>query len=159
MKKRKKDINCGTILSSHCVDYTGNDLKSLEKGVDQCGSSVTDVIELIDGELKKTKDSIDTKKISKLCIDTIEKEDNLVQVTNKLIEKICDQDEHIKTLEEKLANLDILSLIVSLDSGCLDSVGCSTDSTLKSFLVKLVSKLCLIEGQINNSGSSSFYQP
>ncbi len=156
MKKCKKsNSNCGTILSSYCVDYEGEELKSVNKETDQCDLSVTDAIELIDKELKKVKDGLDTKKLTKLCLDTISKDDTVIIIINKLISEICTLTEQLKETETKLETLDILSLTVDVDSDCLSGTHCSTDPTLRSLLIKIISELCLLKSQVNNSNNSS----
>lgn len=157
---KKKEVHCGTILSSHCVDYTGQDLKSLDKGVDQCSQSVTDVIENIDTELKKIKDGIDVKKLTRLCIDSIDKEDSFVIVVNKLIKVICDLKEEVEELKTNTQNIDVLAQVISLDSSCLSDAHCGTDSTLRTLLIKIIAELCFVKAQVSNSSNSTnIYQP
>lgn len=159
-KCKKSTVYCGTKLASDCVDYIGDELKSLDKSIDQCDLSVTDAIEHIDSEIKKVKDGLDTKKLVRLCIDSIDKEDTVVIVINKLISEICKLSEQVKDLESKQSELDVLSAIVNLDSTCLTDTHCSTDSTLKSLLMKIIAELCFLKSQVNNSGNSSnVYQP
>ena len=157
---KKSNIHCGTKLASNCIDYTGDELLSLDKSIDQCDLSMTEVIEDIDKELKKVKDGLDTKKLSKLCISSIDKDDNVIIIINKLISEICKQSKEIKSLQDKVDEIDILSSIVNIDSDCLTGSHCSTDGTLRSLLMKIIAELCLQKTQINNSSNSSnIYQP
>lgn len=160
-KCKKSDIHCGTILSSHCVDYTGAELKSLGKEVDQCDISVSEAIEDIDSELKKVKDGLDTKKLVRLCIDSIDREDTPIIVINKLISEICDLNKKITDLEDKLDSLDILSLPIDINDSCLDSSHCASDSSMRSVLNKIITDLCLLKTQFNNgsSNSSTVFRP
>ena len=149
-KCKKSDIHCGTILSSHCVEYTGDELLSLDKGVDQCNLSITEVVENVDKELKRVKDGLDTKKLTRLCLDTISKDDTVIIIINKLISKICDLQEEINELKTNSTEMDILSSVINLDSNCLSDAHCSTDSTLKTLLMKMISELCYLKAQVNN---------
>jgi len=153
-KCKKKNVFCGTELASDCVDYTGDELKSLEKNIDQCDMSMTDVAQNIDKELKAVKDSLDTKKLSKLCISSIDKEDSVIIIINKLISEICDQSKRIKDLEENGVSSDILDTIVDIDSNCLTGSHCANDGTLRSLLIKIVTELCLQKTKSNNSSNT-----
>lgn len=159
MKKNKKTSFCSTELSSDCVDYIGEDLKSLDKDFKQCDLTITDVVEQFDKEIKKVKDSLDTKKLTKLCISTIDKEDNVIIIINKLIKEICLLSTELENFKSNSIEFDILSLIVNIDSDCLSSSHCSTDGSLKSLLIKMISEICLLKSQVNNSSSSSIYVP
>lgn len=160
-KCKKSNINCGTVISSHCVDYTGEDLTSLDKGVDQCDLSVSEVIENFDIELKKVKDGLDTKKLVRLCISSIDKEDTPIIIINKLISEICSLNKDLKEVKSKYEELDILASSVNIDSDCLSNVYCASDGTLKSLLTKMIGEICQLKSQVNGTigSSSNIYQP
>lgn len=153
-KCKNSSDSCGIILSSNCVDYSGQELKSIGKEVDQCNLTVSDVAELIDKELKKLKDGLDTKKIAKLCINSIDKEDTIVLVINKLITEICSLTKELEDTKQSLKEIDVLSSIVDIDSNCLSGTHCSTDPTLRSLLIKIISELCLLKSQVNSNNQN-----
>lgn len=156
----KSNIHCGTVIASNCVDYVGNDLKSFDKSVNQCDQNMTDVIENIDKEIKNIKDGLDTKKLSKLCITTIDKTDTPILIINKLIAEICNLSKELKEVKDQYIELDIMSSIVDVNTDCLTSSSCSSDGTLRSVLTKLVSEVCFLKENVSNSSNSSnFYEP
>lgn len=150
--------NCGNILASSCVPFTGANLTFLSEAdleLFPCDANINDVIFYIDKYLKKLVDGNDFTDLDKDCLDfdpaTIDAK-GLHQIE---ITEICLMKGQIEALQTMVEDLNIGAETVTIDLGCLtpDAAECAVavnTYTLQSILQLFASKLCDHETRISN---------
>ena len=157
MGKNSK-YNCGNILASSCVPFTGTALTFLSTAdleAFPCDANINDVVFYIDKYLKKLVDGNDFTGLDKDCLDfdpaTIDAK-GLHQIE---ITEICTMKGQIEALQTMVEDLNIGAEEVTIDLGCLtpDAEACATGTniyTLQSILQLFAAKLCDHETRISN---------
>lgn len=157
MGKNSK-YNCGNILASSCVPYTGAELTFLSENdleLFPCDANINDVIFYIDKYLKKLVDGNDFTGLDKDCFDFDPDNIDAKGLHQLEITKICTLKGQIQTLQTLFETLNIGSEEITIDLGCLapDAAACEITSntyTLQNILQLFATKLCDHETRITN---------
>lgn len=151
--------NCGQVLPSSCVPFTGKDLTILvEPNELSCDANLDEVIEKLDQAIKKLMDSNDFTELEPVedCFEF-----NPATVTAKElhaleIEKLCIHEGQIAALQQQLNDLNIGNEIITINlPTCLqpDAAPCAVGTNeyqLISLLMLFANKLCDLEQQISD---------
>lgn len=149
--------NCGQIIPSSCVPYTGKDL-TFVSSVNQikCDDNINDVIFRIDEALKKLIDGNNFTSLNKNCLDFNPATITNVELHQIEIDEICLSKGKITALEQQLQNLNIGVEIINITLPlCLQGAAapCATGTNqyqLIALLNLFASKLCDHETRISN---------
>lgn len=148
--------NCGQILPSSCIPFTGSALTFLvEPDELECDANINDVIAFIDKYLKKVIDGNDFSELETDCL-TFNPETVTAKELHALeIAEICVLKGQVEALNTLITELDISTEIITIDLECLapDAAACEVASnqyTLQSILQLFRSKLCDFETRISN---------
>lgn len=112
--------NCGTIIASSCVPYTGTDLTVLADPTDlACNASINDVITVLDTTLKGVLTGLDLTTLNPLCLGfnpaTITPA-GLFAIQNVAI---CELEANVTTLTDLINNLNIGNELITINLLCL----------------------------------------
>lgn len=150
-------FNCGTIVGSACVPFTGKDL-TIVTGDDQvkCDSNINDVIEIIDAELKKLKDSNDFTGLTSIedCIEFNPATVTAAQLHELELTKICELNGELIALQSQFNDWDISTEIITINlPSCFeaDAAPCEiveNEYTLLTLLTLYANKICELESRI-----------
>lgn len=154
----KSKYNCGDILGSACVPFTGQDLTFLSEAdieLFPCNANMDDVIFYIDKYLADLVESNDFTDLDKDCLDfdpatVTAKELHQIEIT-----EICLLKGQVLALNELIENLNIGSEQITIDLECLtpDAEPCEVSDnvyTLQTILEVFVAKICEFETRISN---------
>jgi len=148
--------NCGQIIPSACVPYTGSDLTVLAAPTDlPCDANINDVIKILDAEIKTLMDSNDFSSLDKKCFDFDPNTVKAFELHQLEIDKICEIEANLTALTEQFDTLNISSLPITLNLLCMAPAAsaCAISPntyTLLSILNTLVAKICDHETRITN---------
>lgn len=149
--------NCGNIIPSNCVPYTGPALTILE-GTDvelSCDANLDEVIGYLDTALKALMDSNDFTSLVPDCIDFDPATVTAVELHALELDKLCELEGLITDLTTALDDFDISTELITIDLDCMaaDAAPCEVpDSqyTLQSILQLFVTWICDHETRISN---------
>lgn len=148
--------NCGTILASSCVHYTGKDFTFMKpEDALECNASVSDAFQLVDKYLKPLVDGNDFTDLDKDCLDFDPATINAKGLHQLEITEICLLKSQITALQTQVNNLNIGNEIITINMQCLsgDAAPCASGVNqyqLIAVLNTLVSKICEFETRISN---------
>lgn len=152
--------NCGTIISSNCVPFTGVDLTILlglsEADQLPCNANINDVINKLDVAIKKLIDSNDLTELDANCLDFDPATITPKELHQIEINKICEHNSLIATLQDTINNLEIgdesITIILPdcLQASIADCEEAENTYQLKVLLLLLANKLCNHETRITN---------
>lgn len=151
--------NCGQILPSSCIPFTGKDLTILTSPDElACDSNLNDVIEKIDTAVKKLIDGNDFSDLTPVedCIEFDPATVTAKDLHALELAMLCEHNAEIDALQEQLNNLDIGNEIVTINlPSCLqpDAAPCAVGTNeyqLLSLLMLFANKLCDHETRISN---------
>jgi len=151
--------NCGQIVSSSCVPYTGNTL-NFPVTADQlsCDANINDVISVVDKYVKKLVDGDNLTSLDKNCLDFNPAIITPAQLHQIEINEICLLKGQYTSLSDQFNNLNIGTEVVTIAlPTCLQSgaAPCATGPNQYQFIVLLnlfASKLYNHETRITNLG-------
>jgi hypothetical protein len=151
--------NCGTILPSSCIPFSGKDLTILITPDElSCDANINDVIEKIDIAVKKLMDSNDFTALEPIedCLEFDPATVTAKELHELEIQKLCTHEAEILALQNQLNDLDIGNEIITIDlPACLEAgaapcaVG-TNEYQLISLLMLFANKLCDHETRITN---------
>lgn len=151
--------NCGSILPSSCIPYTGKDLTILALPTDlDCDANLNDVIEKLDVAIKTLMDSNDFTGLTPVidCIDFDPLTVTAAELHELEIAKICELQGELDALTEQFNNLDIgTELITIILPECLAPLAAPCASAeneyqLITLLNLFAAMLCDHETRISN---------
>jgi len=148
--------NCGNVIPSSCVPFTGKDLTFLsEEDLElfPCDANINDVIFYIDKYLKVLVDGNNFTELDKDCFDFDPLTIDAKGLHQLEITKICLLEGRVTAVEDQLADLNIGAETLVIDLLCLtpDAEACAVATntyTLQSILQLFVAKLCDHETRI-----------
>lgn len=151
--------NCGSILPSSCIPFTGKDLTILVAPDElACDANLNDVIEKLDKAVKKLMASNDFTSLEPVedCFEFDPATVTAAQLHAQEIEKLCIHEGQITALQEQLNDLNIGNEIVTIAlPSCLQPLAapCAVginEYQLISLLMLFANKLCDHETRISN---------
>lgn len=148
--------NCGQVIASSCVPYTGSDLTVLALPTDlPCDSNINDVIKILDAKLKILLDGNNFTTLDKKCFTFNPLTVTAAQLHQAEIDKICLMDASLIALTEQFNELNVGSLPVTVNLLCLAPAAsaCAISPntyTLLSIINILVAAICDHETRITN---------
>lgn len=151
--------NCGSILPSSCIPYTGKDLTILALPTDlSCDANLNDVIEKLDIAIKTLMVSNDFTGLTPIedCIEFNPATVTASQLHALEIAKICELAGELTALQEQLNNLDIGTELITITLPlCLEPLAAPCASApneyqLITLLNLFASMLCDHETRISN---------
>ncbi len=146
---------CANPVSSECVLYVGNQLKT--QTVDEsCMPSITEVIENLDSNLNTINKNLDLSSVKSFLTLDMSKATNkdVIQAILSSLGNTRDELAKIKTTK----NQDILSLPIQIDLSTLGTSYSNTNSsTLLTILSLLVREIVDLKSKFNSS--TGYYQP
>jgi hypothetical protein len=148
--------NCGQVLPSSCVPYTGSDLTVLDNPTDlSCDANINDVIKILDTKIKTLMDSNDLTSLDEKCFDFDPDTVTNVELHQLEIDKLCLLEANLTALTEQFNELNIGSLPLTLNLLCMAPAAsaCAISPntyTLLSILNTLIAKICDHETRITN---------
>lgn len=142
--------NCGSIVPSSCVPFTGPKPDFVADIDFPCDVNVTDIITLADAQIDKLTTDSDLTALNARCLTftpAIVTPKALHQVE---IDKICALDASVTTLQTTLADLNIGTELVTVDLGAMSPLSnpCSVNAnqyTLFYVLQAFANELNLIK--------------
>lgn len=152
--------NCGIIVPSSCVPFTGKKLTFITPEEQQnfdCDANINDVILLADKYLKKLVDGNNLTTLNVDCLTTV----NPLTITPAQLHQvevteICLLKGQVKTLSDQLNDLNIGNEVVEITlPECLqeDIAPCAVGPSqyqLISLLILYANKICELETRISN---------
>lgn len=152
-----KKFTCGDTFPSGCIIYTGNLPAFIPASTISCDASVDEVLEKYGEAIDGILDNIDLTGLDPKCFDFEPNTIKLRELEQLQINKICDHEDRISTLETDLGNLDIGDHLIEMDLLCLasDAAPCQTLPniyTLQSILNVLLQEVCLLKQEIEDCG-------
>jgi hypothetical protein len=156
--KMGKKHNCGQILMSACVPFSGSQLTFLtsEELEDfPCNANMDDVIESIDTTLKKLVDGNNFTALDIDCLDFDPATVTAKDLHQLEITEICLLKGQVDALSEQLNLLNIGNEVITIDLECMtpDAAPCAVGVNQYSLLTILQlfrDKLCDFETRISN---------
>lgn len=149
--------NCGPIIPSSCVPYTGPDLTILSGDSQlKCDANINDAIKAIDAAVKKLIDGNDLTELDKDCLDFDPATVTPAQLHQLEITQICLNKGAITALQNQLNNLNIGTEVVTITlPACLLPLAapCAVGTNqyqLISLLMLFANMLCDHETRISN---------
>ena len=149
--------NCGQILPSSCVPFSGKDLTFVtEDNQLECDASIDDVIFKIDAALKKLIDGNDLTGLDKECLEFDPATITPAALHQFEITQICLNKASIEALQTQFNNLNIGTSIITIDlPDCLeaDAAPCAVgvnEYQLINLLILFANMLCDHETRISN---------
>lgn len=149
--------NCGTIVASSCVPYSGSQLTFLttvELEAFPCNANINDVVFYIDKYVKKLADGNDFTELDKDCLEfdpaTVTAKDlHQIEIT-----EICLLKGIVDGLQEQLNDLNIGAEVIEIDLGCMtpNAAPCALDTNTYQLLTILQlfrDKICDFESRIS----------
>lgn len=143
--------NCGMILPSSCIPFTGSDLTCISSPtLLSCNANINDVIGLIDGVVKKLVDGDNLTTLNVRCLSFDPATVTPVQLHQVEIDKICGIDSSLTALTEQVNALNVGSMQIAIDLQCLASAAspCLTPPNLYpllSVLNVMISEICALK--------------
>lgn len=112
--------NCGQVLPSSCIPYTGKDLTCIsDPTLLGCNADMNDVIFLIDEVVKKLVDGNNLTGLNVRCLTFVPSTITPAQLHQVEIDKICGLDASLTTLTNQVNDLDIGTMPIEVDLLCL----------------------------------------
>lgn len=148
-----KKFTCGSIVPSACVPYSGKDLAFLTTEEQPCcDANLDDVIDLIGDAIKDLEDNTDVSNHTLGCL-SVTGDLTLKKLDQAQTDKICALDAQLSALTEQFNDLDIAQEHITIDLGCLNSVGspcqiATNTYTLISILTLFKSEICAIKSHL-----------
>lgn len=148
-------FNCGQIIPSSCVPYTGKDLTFLlPEDQLECDANINDAIFEIDKQIKILVDGNNLTGLDKECFDFDPATVTPAQLHQLEITKICSNEGSIAALTTQFNNLDIGIEVVTIDlPDCLEPLAApclvgTNQYQLITLLNLFAAKLCDHETRI-----------
>lgn len=152
----KKKYNCGQIVPSSCVPFTGKDL-TFVTDEDQltCDANINDVIEKIDAALKVLVDANNFSTLVKNCLDFDPATVTAVELHQLEINTLCLHKGQIESLQTQFNEWNIGTEVLGINLGCLtpaaaDCAVAANQYQLIALLQLFAAKLCDHETRITN---------
>jgi len=140
--------NCGTVVASSCVPYTGNSLTSFANDNLPCNPNINDVIKEIDILLTTVKNEISVENVTLQCLENCNCSVNRIdELFNLLITKICELTTRVTTLENTIENIGSTTFNVNLD--CFNNP-CFNSSNNEHSLIEVINLLLSEVCQLKN---------
>lgn len=153
MLRSNTKYNCGQIIPSSCVPYTGSDLTvlSINETLD-CNANINDVIKVLDAKIKILQDDNDFTTLSPRCLNFTPATITNIALHQMEIDEICAAKAQILALQTQFNDLDIGNQLITVDLGCLASSGAACASgtntyTIRSLFNLVFNTLCTLLGQ------------
>lgn len=145
--------NCGTVIPSTCVVYTGKLPKFFEKKELCSILNINDVFEQYGEKLDLLLEQNDVKTLDKKCLGYDPATITIKKLHQIEINEICGLKAKVETLEDLLANLNIGEQLLTIDLKCFkaENLPCQVENdvyTLLSILNIIITELCLMKEQI-----------
>ena len=147
----QQKFQCGIVVPSSCVPYTGGDLTSISSpSLLGCNANMNDVIKLLDGVLTLQVSGNDLTGLNPLCLDfdpdTITPK-GLHQIE---ITEICALEAQLTTLQDQVNALNIGTMPIQINMQCLTSASaaCLTPPNtyqLIAVLNTMLTEICAIK--------------
>ena len=143
--------NCGQVLPSSCIPYTGKDLTCIsDPTLLGCNADINDVIFLIDGVVKKLVDGDNLTGLNIRCLTFNPATVTPAQLHQVEIDKICGLDASLTTLTNQVNDLNIATMPIAIDLLCLTpgAVPCLTPPNiypLLSVLNVMLVEICALK--------------
>lgn len=109
--------NCGQIVPSSCVPYTGTKPDFLDEDDFPCDVNITDIVQETTDKIDEMLSDIDLIELDEQCLDFDPATVKIKELHQIEIDKICALDAQVTTLQETLDDLDIGAEIVTIDLG------------------------------------------
>lgn len=142
---------CGTIIPSSCVPFTGKDLTCIsDPTLLPCNANVNDVIGLIDGVVKKLVDGDNLTGLNVRCLTFNPATITPAQLHQVEIDKICGLDATLNALVTQVNSLNIATMPIAIDLQCLAPAAapCLTPPNIYPLLAVLntmISEICALK--------------
>jgi hypothetical protein len=147
----QKKYNCGQILASSCIPYTGKDLVFLtDPTLLTCNANINDVFGLMDGALSTLISGNDLTELNPRCLEFDPTTITPAELHQVEIDKICGLDSSLTTLIQTVNNLDIATMLIAIDLQCIAPAAspCLTPPTtyeLIAVLNVMVGEICALK--------------
>lgn len=146
--------NCGMILPSSCIPYTGTDLtfvSSLQPSpLLTCDASMNDVVAAMNTSLTNLVNGNNLTVLNQRCLTFTPATVTPAQLHQVEIDKICALDASLTTLTSVVNNLSIATMPIAINLQCLASAAspCLTPPStyqLIAVLNVMVSEICALK--------------
>lgn len=143
--------NCGLIVPSSCIPYTGSDLTILSNpSILPCNANINDVIFILDSNLKTIIDGNNLTNLNNRCLDFSPATIKINELHQIEIDKICALDASLTALQDSFDTLNIGSELIQIDLQCLtpSAAACLTPPdtyTLQAVLNVIISEICALK--------------
>lgn len=143
--------NCGTIITSSCVPYTGPDLTILEDPTSLvCNANINDVFTIFDTTIKEILVGSDLTGLNPRCLTFVPDTVTVAGLFQVQTDKICSLDAQVTTLTNLINNLNIGSEPITINLLCLTPAAAPCESpantyTLLAILNTLVNEICALK--------------
>jgi len=125
--------NCGTIVPSSCVSFTGTQPAFIANIDFPCDVNVTDVIDLTTAEIDKIKAGEDLTGLNKRCLVFDPLTIDIKGLTQVQIDELCALDASVAALQTTLSALDIGTELVSVDLGAMTPITNPCSATVNQY--------------------------
>lgn len=146
--------NCGEIIPSSCVPYTGSDLTVLADPASlACNANINDVIKVLDTTLKGVLDGSNLTGLNPRCLTFTPATVTVAGLFQVEIDKICALDASLVALTTQVNNLNIGNEPIVIDLLCLAPAAAPCQSapntyTLLAILNTLVNEVCALKSAV-----------
>lgn len=147
----QQKYNCGQVLPSSCIPYTGSDLTCIASpSLLACNANMNDVIGLIDGVVKKLVDGDNLTGLNPLCLIFDPATVTPAALHQVEINKICGLDATLSALVTQFNELNVGTLPITIDMQCLTAAvsACVTPVNtypLVAVLNAMLSEICALK--------------
>jgi hypothetical protein len=147
----QQKYNCGQVLPSACIPYTGSGLTCIaDPTLLACNANMNDVIGLIDGVVKKLVDGDNLTGLNPQCLIFNPATITPAALHQIEINKICGLDASLTALTTQVNNLNVGTLLITIDMQCLTAAvsACVTPTDtypLVAVLNAMLSEICALK--------------
>ena len=148
--------NCGQIIGSGCVPYTGSVLTIIPTSTPNvlpCNANINDVISLFDTTLKKLMDSNNFTTLNVRCLTFNPATVTAVQLHQLEIDTICALQASLATLTTQVNSLNIANMQIGINLQCMSAAAssCATGTNiypLIAILNVMVNQICALKAAV-----------
>ena len=147
--------NCGEIVPSSCVPYTGTDLTVLRDPSDlPCNANINDVIAILDTTLKGVLTNIDLTGLNPRCLAFTPATVTVGGLFQVQTDEICALEAGLATVTDLINNLNIGNELITINLLCLapSAAPClvaPSTYTLLAVLNAMVFEICSLQTEIS----------
>jgi hypothetical protein len=145
--------NCGIIVPSSCVPYTGSDLTVLvDPTTLSCNANINDVITILDATIKGILEDNDLTTLNPLCLSSLINPATITPAQLHQIEitQICSLQAQVTTVTNLVNNLNIGNELITINLLCLAPAAapCQVQPntyTLLAVLNTMLNEICALK--------------